>query len=102
MDGIIKLRKKISNESRREEGQKAQSHRYYSIPHKLKKPEDIYTGKYLLSPTREKPPAFITEALGTAIPPALRTQADRNTEKVKASEAEPKLSQTEGSVDVGA
>ncbi len=33
----------------------------------------ILTGEYLRSPSREKPPQALTEAMGMPIPPALAT-----------------------------
>lgn len=77
IDGIIKLRKKIDRETLQERGRRAQSHRYYSIHHDLKPVSAVYTGQYLTSPDRQKPPASIVEALGTETPPALLTQLDR-------------------------
>jgi NAD(P)H-quinone oxidoreductase subunit K len=74
MDAIIKLRKKISAEALPERGVKGQTHRYYSIRHKLKPIDPIYTGDYLRAPSRERPPAEIAAALGTDMPPALQTQ----------------------------
>jgi NAD(P)H-quinone oxidoreductase subunit K len=74
MDAIIKLRKKISNESIQERGKITQTHRYYSTTHNLKRvPPTSATGQYLDVPTRQKPPQELTEAMGMPIPPALQT-----------------------------
>jgi NAD(P)H-quinone oxidoreductase subunit K len=54
IDAIIKLRKKIANDSMQERGQ-------------------ILTGKYLQSDTRFTPPKELAEAIGMPIPPALLT-----------------------------
>jgi NAD(P)H-quinone oxidoreductase subunit K len=52
IDAIIKLRKKVSNDSMQERGQLNQTHRYYSTTHNMKAVPDILTGKYLQSETR--------------------------------------------------
>ncbi|GAB1542897.1 photosynthetic/respiratory NAD(P)H-quinone oxidoreductase subunit K [Scytonema sp. NUACC21] len=77
MDAIIKLRKKISNDSMQERGKITQSHRYYSTTHNLKPGSRILTGEYLRSPAREKPTEALTQAMGTAIPPALLTMGQQ-------------------------
>lgn len=71
IDAIIKLRKKISNESIQERDQLSQTHRYYSTPHKLNLVPEILTGKYLQSETRSTPPKELSEAMGLPVPPAL-------------------------------
>jgi NAD(P)H-quinone oxidoreductase subunit K len=73
IDAIIKLRKKISNESMQERGQIKQTHRYYSTTHNLKVVEPIHTGKYLQSETRNQAPKELMEAMGIPVPPALQT-----------------------------
>jgi NAD(P)H-quinone oxidoreductase subunit K len=107
VDGIIKLRKKISRESLQERGERGQTHRYYTIAHELKPIPAIYTGEYLRAPDRQAPPAMVTEAIGTAMPPALLTQPDREAERARENPGlQAKLETTEkpseGSVDVGA
>jgi NAD(P)H-quinone oxidoreductase subunit K len=74
MDGIIKLRKKIANESIQQQDKIRQTHRYYSTTHKMKLMTPTHTGQYVLSPARNEPPAALVEAMGTEIPPALRTE----------------------------
>ncbi|GAB4232304.1 MAG: photosynthetic/respiratory NAD(P)H-quinone oxidoreductase subunit K [Elainellaceae cyanobacterium] len=78
IDALIKLRKKISTETLQERGLKAPTHRYYSISHKLKPVSPILTGEYLRSADRQKPPAAVTAALGTEMPPALLTEPNRD------------------------
>ena len=73
IDAIIKLRKKISNESMQERGQIKQTHRYYSTAHNMKVAEPTFTGKYLQSPTRQAAPKELTEAIGMEVPPALQS-----------------------------
>ncbi len=72
IDAIIKLRKKIANDSMQERGKQGQTHRYYSIPHKMKQVPDITTGAYLQVSTRQVPPKELTEAMGLPVPPALK------------------------------
>jgi len=72
IDAIIKLRKKIANDSMQERGKQGQTHRYYSIPHKMKQVPEITTGAYLQVPTRQAPPKELTEAMGLPVPPALK------------------------------
>ncbi|NJP09612.1 MAG: NADH-quinone oxidoreductase subunit NuoB [Leptolyngbyaceae cyanobacterium RU_5_1] len=73
IDAIIKLRKKISNESIQERGMLRQTHRYYSTAHTMKSVEPILTGQYMQSGTREAPPKELMEAIGMPVPPALLT-----------------------------
>ena len=73
MDAIIKLRKKVANESMQERGQLVQQHRYYSTTHKMKPVPEILTGKYLQTGTHETPPQELTQAMGMPVPPALLT-----------------------------
>lgn len=72
IDAIIKLRKKIANESIQERGILRQTHRYYSTTHTMKAVEPILTGEYLQSATREAPPKELREAMGLPVPPALK------------------------------
>lgn len=73
IDAIIKLRKKIANESMQERGQIKQTHRYYSTTHNLKVVEPILTGAYLQSATRQAPPKELAEAIGMPVAPALQS-----------------------------
>lgn len=72
MDAIVKLRKKISNNSIQERGSLVQTHRYYSTTHKMKPVPAILDGKYLQSDARYNPPKELTEAMGMPVPPALK------------------------------
>lgn len=72
IDAIIKLRKKISNDSLPERGNLQQTHRYYTRSHNLKVVDEILDGKYLQAPTRFAPPKELTEAMGMPVPPALQ------------------------------
>jgi NAD(P)H-quinone oxidoreductase subunit K len=73
MDAIVKLRKKISNESIQERGKITQTHRYYSTRHNLKPGSPILTGEYLRAASRQKPPEELAAAMGMPIPPALQS-----------------------------
>ncbi|MCS6792440.1 MAG: photosynthetic/respiratory NAD(P)H-quinone oxidoreductase subunit K [Oscillatoriaceae bacterium SKW80] len=73
MDAIIKLRKKIANDSLQERAKLQQTHRYYTKRHKMKPVPPILTGTYLQSATRQTPPKQLTEAMGMPVPPALLT-----------------------------
>ncbi len=80
MDAIIKLRKKISDDSMQERGTIKQTHRFYSTTHNLKPVETILTGKYLQSDTRYAPPKELTEGMGMLVPPALLTSQQQKEE----------------------
>jgi NAD(P)H-quinone oxidoreductase subunit K len=73
IDAIIKLRKKISNDSMQERNLIKQTHRFYSTTHNMKPVEQILTGKYMQSETRFTPPKELAQAMGMPIPPALLT-----------------------------
>lgn len=58
-DAIIKLRKKVSNESIQERSTiMQQTHRYYSTTHEMNTVSQILTGKYLQTATRQAPPSL--------------------------------------------
>ncbi|HBB32074.1 MAG TPA: NADH-quinone oxidoreductase subunit B [Cyanobacteria bacterium UBA9273] len=73
MDAIVKLRKKVANDSMQERDQLSQIHRFYSTAHNMKVVPDILTGKYLRSDTRYSPPKELVEAMGMPVPPALKS-----------------------------
>jgi len=72
IDAVIKLRKKISNESLQERGKLLQAHRYYSVRHNMKVVEPILNGQYIQAYDRQTPPKELTEAIGMPLPPALQ------------------------------
>jgi NAD(P)H-quinone oxidoreductase subunit K len=53
-DALIKLRKKIANESMQERSQLQQTHRYYTITHKFRLVPPMLTGNYLQSGRHER------------------------------------------------
>lgn len=67
MDALIKLRKKISNETVQERQKTEQTHRYYSRMHQMKVVEPISDGRYLDAPERQAPPQEFAEAVGLPI-----------------------------------
>ena len=71
IDAIIKLRKKVSNESLSERSQVGQTHRFYSTAHKMKPVPEIHSGQYLQASTRQAPPRELMEAMGMPVPAAL-------------------------------
>ncbi len=68
MDAIIKLRKKIANESIQEREISQQTHRYYSIPHRMKVVSPVNDGQYLRSQQRQTPTKELIEATGLPLP----------------------------------
>ncbi len=71
-DAVIKLRKKVSNESIQERASLlTQTHRFYSTAHTMKAVDPILTGKYIQNENRYAPPKELTEAIGMPVPPAL-------------------------------
>ncbi|GAB1539272.1 NADH-quinone oxidoreductase subunit NuoB [Scytonema sp. NUACC21] len=71
IDAIIKLRKKISDESIQQRYQTQQTHRYYSIPHRMKAVSPINDGQYLNSLSRKTPPKELPVAKELELPLAL-------------------------------
>lgn len=51
-DAVIKLRKKVANESISERNKTTQTHRYLTIPHKMKRTPAKVTGEYLNAKTQ--------------------------------------------------
>ena len=79
-DAVIKLRKKIANESMRERGILEQTHRYYTRTHKMETVEPILTGRYLRSGTREAPSKELMQAMGMPVNlPENATQEEEQT-----------------------
>ncbi len=81
-DAVVKLRKKVANESIQERAIiQQQTHRYYSTRHNLKAVEPILTGKYLQSATRANPPKELTEGMGLPIPATLQESVKEEVER---------------------
>ncbi|KGG13071.1 NAD(P)H-quinone oxidoreductase chain K [Prochlorococcus sp. MIT 0601] len=52
-DAVVKLRKKVSNESFQERGKLVQTHRYFTVRHEMKKVESQITGAYLKAESQQ-------------------------------------------------
>ncbi|MBD1844314.1 NADH dehydrogenase subunit K [Cyanobacteria bacterium FACHB-63] len=76
VDAIIKLRKKISNESIQERAELRQTHRYYSTTHNMHAAQIIHDGKYLQADTRVAPPRELAAAMGLEVPAVLEAQKE--------------------------
>jgi NAD(P)H-quinone oxidoreductase subunit K len=72
MDALIKLRKKIAQDSIQERGVMSQTHRYYTRAHQMKLVPPIHDGNYLESPTRQAPPQELAATMGLPVAPALQ------------------------------
>jgi NAD(P)H-quinone oxidoreductase subunit K len=68
IDAIIKLRKKVANDSIQERARLRQIHRYYSTTHNMKIVPDITDGVYLQAATRQGPPPELMAAMGMPVP----------------------------------
>ncbi|NJK99934.1 MAG: NADH-quinone oxidoreductase subunit NuoB [Spirulinaceae cyanobacterium RM2_2_10] len=78
MDAIIKLRKKVANESMQERMTvQQQTHRFYSTTHNLKATEPILDGKYLSVASRQAPSKELVAAAGMPLPQALESAASQ-------------------------
>ena len=81
-DALIKLRKKVDNESIPERTSvRQQTHRYYGTTHKMKVVPPSQIGKYISSPTRQTPPRELTEAMGMPVPIALTASRKEEIER---------------------
>ncbi|WP_390903866.1 NADH dehydrogenase subunit K [Trichothermofontia sichuanensis] len=81
-DAIIKLRKKIANESLQERASRGPTPRLYTRSHQMKVVPPILTGTYLQSPTRQAPSPELAAAIGVPIPPALAASATAKPQEV--------------------
>jgi NAD(P)H-quinone oxidoreductase subunit K len=78
LDAIVKLRKKIANESIQERSLTVQTHRYYSRTHRMTPVAPINDGVYLNRPTRQALPQALTTATQAPIAvPAPATQTPK-------------------------
>jgi NAD(P)H-quinone oxidoreductase subunit K len=72
MDAIVKLRKKVANESIQERAATIeQTHRFYSTTHNMKPIATIHDGQYLQASARQAPPPELAQAYGMPVSPAL-------------------------------
>jgi NAD(P)H-quinone oxidoreductase subunit K len=75
IDAIIKLRKKIANDSIQERGTIRQTHRYYSTTHSMQPVPAIVDGVYLQAATRQAPPPELREAMGMPVLEPIKQEA---------------------------
>jgi len=69
LDAIIKLRKKMGGEDFRERYETIQqTHRYFSVEHKMKSLPDVLVKEYLRMESRQAPPAVLAEAIEMRTP----------------------------------
>ncbi len=73
IDAIIKLRKKVANESMQERGYLKQTHRYYSTTHNMNVVPQIHDGRYLRAEARQAPPKELMASMGIPAPEALES-----------------------------
>jgi len=79
-DAVIKLRKKIANESMQERSEFVSTHRFYTRSHNMKTVAPILTGEYLASGAREMPPKELMEAMGMPAVPEKLEEAQETKE----------------------
>lgn len=83
IDAIVKLRKKIANESIQERSASIeQTHRYYSTTHNMKIVSPIHDGTYLNKGTWDAPPKELAQAMESPIPSALSESQSEKEEAV--------------------
>ncbi len=71
-DAVIKLRKKVSNESVAERRKQQQTHRYFTVKHQMKSVKPLVTGEYLKAKTQQ-------EALKASNQQTLNSEMDLDT-----------------------
>jgi NAD(P)H-quinone oxidoreductase subunit K len=76
-DAIIKLRKKVSNDSIQERGRLRQTHRYYSTTHSMKSVPMPIDGKYLALDSRQAPPPELAAAMGMPVTSAIAAETEK-------------------------
>lgn len=82
-DAVIKLRKKVGNESVAERHRLKATHRYCTVPHQLREVEPLITGAYLSAETQRAAlaaaaglPLATTSAAETVLAPAVDSAAE--------------------------
>ncbi|ERN40637.1 NADH-quinone oxidoreductase, B subunit [Rubidibacter lacunae KORDI 51-2] len=74
VDAIVKLRKKVANESMQERVMLQQTHRYYSTTHKMKMVESIHDGVYLRAENRQAGARELAAGADMPLPQVLQQQ----------------------------
>ncbi|MBD2115141.1 MULTISPECIES: NADH-quinone oxidoreductase subunit NuoB [Cyanophyceae] len=72
IDAIIKLRKKISQESLQDRGMQQQTNRFYTVSHKMKLIPEVHQGDYVRAEFRQKPPLELAQEQGIPLPELLQ------------------------------
>ncbi|EDX84082.1 NADH-quinone oxidoreductase, B subunit subfamily, putative [Synechococcus sp. PCC 7335] len=83
-DAVIKLRKKIANESMQERAEFQETHRFYTRSHEMKVVAPILTGEYLASSKRDTPPKELMEAMGMPVEKSAAELEGANVKQEKA------------------
>jgi NAD(P)H-quinone oxidoreductase subunit K len=76
-DAIIKLRKRVADDSMQERAKLRQTHRYYSTTHSMTPVAPIVDGKYLSLTSRQAPPPELAAAMGMPVAPVLEGQKEK-------------------------
>jgi NAD(P)H-quinone oxidoreductase subunit K len=76
-DAIIKLRKRVADDSMQERAKLRQIHRYYSTTHNMTPVAPIVDGKYLSMASRQAPPPELAAAMGMPVAPVLEGQKEK-------------------------
>ncbi len=72
-DAVIKLRKKVGDESIKERRKMNQTHRYFTISHQMKRVEPLITGSYLNADTQK---AALQASIGMTLSEQNQSEAD--------------------------
>jgi len=81
IDAIIKLRKKIANESLQERANLQQTHRYYSTAHRMRVVPPLLTGEYTQTASRQTLPRMLGEATSMPVSPSLQAIAEKEEQR---------------------
>ena len=72
-DAVIKLRKKVGDESIKERRKMNQTHRYFTISHQMKRVEPLITGSYLNADTQK---AALQASIGMTLSEQSQSEPD--------------------------
>lgn len=79
IDAIIKLRKKIANDSLQERGMQQPGRRRYTRSHQMRAVTQIHDGSYVRAAFRQKPPAELAAEQGIPLPELLQQMEPEKT-----------------------
>ena len=74
-DAVIKLRKKVGDESIAERGKQQQTHRYFTVEHRMLSVEPLVDGRYLRAETQQQALAAAEVVSPLNLSPAKQTQS---------------------------